>query len=125
VRKAAVQELARGWKDDPKTLPILKQLAQSDNDSDVRYSAVEELALGWKDEPEIFEWLGDIAAINYPFKRLYKSQDNPRKTALGIMLKQYPDRPKTLEILRDRFANDPDEQVRNFAQKQLAKLEKL
>ena len=41
------------------------------------------------------------------------------------MLKQYPDRPKTLEILRDRFANDPDEQVRKFAQKQLAKLEKL
>ena len=41
------------------------------------------------------------------------------------MLKQYSDRPKTLEILRDRFANDPDEQVRNFAHKQLAKLEKL
>jgi hypothetical protein len=49
----------------------------------------------------------------------------PGQTALEIMLKQYPDRPKTLEILRDRFANDPDEQVRKFAQKQLAKLEKL
>jgi hypothetical protein len=90
----------------------------------VRRAAVEELALGWKDEPGIFEWLGDIA-INHPFERQYSFQDNPRQAALEIMLKQYPDRPKTLEILRDRFANDPDEQVRNFAQKQLAKLEKL
>ena len=124
VRWAAVQELVGGWKDDPETLPWLKQMAQSDGNWAVRYAAVQELAQGWKDEPEIFEWLGDIA-INHPFERLYKSQDNPRKTALEIMLKQYPDRPKTLEILRDRFANDPDEQVRKFAQKQLAKLEKL
>jgi len=68
--------------------------------------------------------LGDIA-INYPFERKSKYYYNPRQTALKIMVKQYPDRPKTLEILRDRFANDPDEQVRKFAQKQLAKLEKL
>ncbi|WP_445251646.1 NACHT domain-containing protein [Microcoleus sp. LAD1_D1] len=124
VRWAAVQELAWGWKDDPETLPLLKQMAQSDDNWAVRYAAVQELAQGWKDEPEIFEWLGDIA-INHPFERLYKSQDNPRKTALEIMLKQYPDRPKTLEILRDRFAHDPDEQVRQFAQKKLTELEKL
>jgi hypothetical protein len=41
------------------------------------------------------------------------------------MVKQYPERPKTLEILRDRFANDPDEEVRNLAQKQLEKLENM
>jgi len=121
VRRTAVQELARGWKDDPETLPILKQLAQSDDNWDVRRAAVEELAQGWKDEPGIFEWLGDIA-LNHPFERKSDFQDNPRQTALEIMLKQYADRPKTLEILRDRFANDPDEQVRKFAQKQLAKL---
>jgi len=68
--------------------------------------------------------LCDIA-INHPFERQSKFQDNPRQTALKIMVKQYSDRPKTLEIIRDRFANDPDEKVRNFAQKQLAKLEKL
>ncbi|MBW3587535.1 MAG: HEAT repeat domain-containing protein, partial [Cyanobacteria bacterium 0813] len=124
VRWAAVQELARGWKDDPETLLWLKQMAQIYDNWAVRYAAVQELAQGWKDEPEIFEWLGDIA-INHPFERLYKSQDNPRKTALEIMLKQYPDRPQTLEILSDRFANDPDEQVRQFAQKKLTQLEKL
>jgi len=67
--------------------------------------------------------LCDIA-INHPFERESKFQDNPRQAALGIMVNQYSDRPKTLEILRDRFANDPDEQVRKFAQKLLAKLDK-
>jgi len=124
VRYLAVQELARGWKDDPETLPWLKQLAQSDDNWDVRYSAIQELARGWKDEPGIFEGLGDIA-INHPFKSKFNFPNNPRQTALEIMLKQYPDRPKTLEILRDRFANDPDEKVRKFAQKKLTKLEKL
>ena len=30
VRTKAVQELARGWKDDPETLPWLKERARSD-----------------------------------------------------------------------------------------------
>lgn len=90
----------------------------------MRFLALTELAYGWKDEPEIFEWFCDIA-INHSFERQYSFQGNPRQTALEIMLKQYSDRPKTLEILRDRFVNDPDEQVREFAEKQLAKLNKL
>ncbi|MEG4813629.1 HEAT repeat domain-containing protein, partial [Microcoleus sp. K5-D4] len=117
-------ELARGWKDDPETLPLLKQLAQSDDNWDVRYTAVQELAQGWKDEPGIFEWLGDIA-INHPFERKANFQNNPRQRALEIMVKQYPDRPQTLEILRDRLANDPDKKVRQFTQKKLTELEKL
>ncbi|MEG5068574.1 HEAT repeat domain-containing protein, partial [Microcoleus sp. B3-D2] len=113
-----------GWKDDPETLPWLKQLAQSDENSAVRFAAVQELAWGWKDEPGIFEWLGDIA-INHHFDRKFDWEENSRQTALEIMIEQYPDLPKTLEILRDRFAKDPDKQVRNFAQQALAELEKL
>ena len=103
---------------------MLKHLAQSDDNWAVRRAAVEELALGWKDEPGIFEWLGDIA-INHSFERQFDSPDYPRQTLLEIMLKQYPDRPKTLEILRDRFTNDPDEEVRQFAHEKLTELEKL
>ncbi|MEG4025290.1 HEAT repeat domain-containing protein [Microcoleus sp. S13C4] len=121
VRQTAVQELVRGWKDDPETLPWLKQCAQCDDNSAVRCAAVQELARGWKNDLKIFQWLCDIA-INDPFELQSKFQDNPRKAALEIMVKQYSDRPQTLEILRDRFANDPDKQVRNFALKQLAKL---
>ncbi|MEG4235127.1 HEAT repeat domain-containing protein [Microcoleus sp. Pol11C3] len=121
VRQTAVQELVRGWKDDPETLPWLKQCAQSDDNSAVRCAAVQELARGWKNDVTIFQWLCDIA-INDSFELQSKFQDNPRKAALEIMVKQYSDRPQTLEILRDRFAKDPDKQVRNFALKQLAKL---
>ncbi|MEG4323020.1 MULTISPECIES: HEAT repeat domain-containing protein [unclassified Microcoleus] len=123
VRSLAVEELVRGWKDDSETLPLLKNIAQHD-EWNVRITAVEELAIWWKDEVDIFEWLCDIA-INHPFEREGEFEDNHRQKALKIMIKQYPDRPKTLEILRDRFANDPDQQVRKFAEKQLAKLDKL
>jgi len=123
VRGAAVQELARGWKDDPETLLILKQCAQSDDHSAVRGAAVQELARGWKDEPGIFELLCDVA-INNPFEREYYSQGNPRQAALKAMIELYPDRPQSLEILRDRAQNDRDQKLREFAQKELAKLER-
>jgi len=123
VRRAAVQELARGWKDDPETLPILKQLAQSDDDGDVRRAAVRELARGWKDDPELFELLCDVA-INDPFDRKYILQNNPRQTALAAMIELYPDRPQTLELVRDRALNDSDETLRKFAQKKFAELER-
>jgi hypothetical protein len=61
VRQAAVQELARGWKDDPETLPLLKQLAQSDDNWAVRRAAVQELARGWKDDPETLPLLKQLA----------------------------------------------------------------
>jgi len=54
VRRAAVQELAQGWKEDPNTLPLLKQRLQSDDDKWVRFAAVQELAKGWKNEPWLF-----------------------------------------------------------------------
>ncbi|MEP6518697.1 HEAT repeat domain-containing protein [Microcoleus vaginatus] len=122
VRYAAVQEIARGWKDDPETLPWLKQRAQSDDDWNVRGAAVQEIARGWKDEPGIFELLCDVS-INHPFAREYDLQDNPRQIALTAMIELYPDRPETLELVRDRAQNDSDERLRKFAQKNLAKLE--
>ena len=61
VRMAAVQELARGWKDDPETLPTVKERARSDKNNDVRMAAVQELARGWKDDPETLPWLKERA----------------------------------------------------------------
>ena len=123
VRYTAVQALAQGWKDDPDTLTIIKQKAQSDDNSNVRYAAVQELARGWKDEPWMFEFLCNCA-INDPFVREKDWQDNPRQIALEIIIKQYPNHPQTLPLLQDRAENDPDEKVREFAQKKLAELEK-
>ena len=113
---SGVQEIAQEWKDDPATLPNLKQRAQSDDDKNVRQTAVEELARGWKDDAETLPIL----------KQLAQSDDNwgVRQTALAATIELYPDRPQTLELVRDRAQNDPDERLRKFAQKKLAKLER-
>jgi len=60
VRRSAMQELARGWKDDPQTLLILKARAQSDEVAYVRQSAARVLALGWKNDPAVQTFLNTI-----------------------------------------------------------------
>ncbi|MCY7384195.1 MAG: NACHT domain-containing protein, partial [Microcoleus sp. CAN_BIN18] len=61
IRIQAVAAVAGTWKDDPETLPILKQWTQSDDHSDVRRAAVQELAQGWKDHPETLPLLKQLA----------------------------------------------------------------
>ncbi|MBW4618324.1 MAG: HEAT repeat domain-containing protein [Cyanosarcina radialis HA8281-LM2] len=151
VRQAAIQELAKGWKSDPNTLSILKQRAQIDEDWDVRQTAIQEIAIRWKDTPGVFEFLCD-RAIKDPFKIAkgllgYMKQalinhvkskgsskgsknifdwveTNPRQTALEVIIEQYSDRhlPQILSLLSDRAANDPDEEVREFAEEKLEEL---
>lgn len=48
--------------------------------------------------------------------------NSPRQTALNVLVQRYPDHPKTRELLRDRAQNDNDEQLRDWATKQLEKL---
>jgi predicted NACHT family NTPase len=120
VRGVAVRELAKGWKDHPDTLPILKQRATSDDNWRVRGAAVQELANGWKNDSEIFELLYD-RTLNDPFERKEDWEDNPRQLALEAIIKQRPDSPQTLSLLRDRADNDSDEKLREFAKKKLEK----
>ena len=122
VRMVAVQELARGWKDDPDTLPWLKARAQNDENWAVRRAAVQELARGWKEVPGLFELWCDLT-LNDPFEREYDWQDNPRKIALNVLVQQYPHHPKTLKLLKDRVQNDNDEQFKKWVAEQLEKLE--
>ncbi|WP_414754584.1 HEAT repeat domain-containing protein [Anabaena sp. CCY 9910] len=118
VRQAALQELARGFKDDHDTLPILKKRAITDQHLDVRHTALQELTRSFKDDPSIFEVFYNCA-VNDPFTREYNFQINPRQLALETIIEQYPHHPQTLQLLRDRATNDPDEQVREFASKKL------
>ena len=61
VRQAAMQALARGWRDDSETLPWLKDRARNDLNLDVRHAAVRELARSWRDDPETLPLLKDCA----------------------------------------------------------------
>ena len=53
VRIAAIQGLARGWKDDPETLPLLRELATQDESTEVREAVVEELMRCWRDDSSV------------------------------------------------------------------------
>jgi hypothetical protein len=45
--------------------------------------------------------------------------ENSRSVTLKALLTYYLTHPKNLELLRDRATNDPDEQLREWAQEQL------
>ncbi|MFN6478684.1 opioid growth factor receptor-related protein, partial [Nostoc sp. DedQUE07] len=123
VRGAAVEELAQNFKDDPETKSILKERATQDDHEYVRGTAVQQLAKYFKYQSELFD-IYHNCAVNDSFERKEEDETNPRRIALEIIIKQFPQHDQILPLLRDRAQNDPDEQVREFAQKKLAQLEK-
>ena len=91
IRISAVQELARRWQKDADILPLLKQIARSDDNEYVRTTIMKELFKGWQDDPGIFEFLADCA-VSDPFvcseneiERIFET--NPRQTALDGIIK--------------------------------------
>jgi hypothetical protein len=82
----------------------------------------------WEKSPELLELLLEVSVKN-PFDVSSFSTsnsnlvDSPRRTAMIGLLTRYFTHPKTLELLRDRAINDPDEQLRKWAQEQLQRLE--
>ncbi|AFZ20782.1 HEAT repeat-containing protein [Allocoleopsis franciscana PCC 7113] len=121
-RYAALTAILNQYPDHPQTLPLLRDRAKNDPDWRVRSFLVRELARGWKNEPWMFEFLCNCA-LNDSFERKENWENNPRQVALDAIIKQYPDHPQTLPLLQDRAENDPDEKVREFANKKLAKIE--
>jgi HEAT repeats/NACHT domain len=111
VRHAAVAALAYGWKDDPDTLPIVKYRAQYDERWDVRYAAVLALSREWNDENQVFDFLCNLACSS-PLNKF-------RGLPIRAIIQNYPDRSEVLDLLVDRSKNDPDEQVRKYAEEQL------
>ncbi|WP_442942357.1 HEAT repeat domain-containing protein [Nostoc sp.] len=124
VRGAAVRALAQNFKDDPDTKTWLKERATQDDHEDVQGAAVRELAQHFKYQPELLE-IYYHCAVNNAFKDSHNPpiKPNPRRIALEIIIKQFPQHDQTLPLLRDRAENDPDEQVREYAQKKLKQLE--
>ncbi|QFS43329.1 HEAT repeat domain-containing protein [Nostoc sphaeroides] len=123
VRRAAVTGLANNFKDDADTKSWLKERATQDDHYNVRGASVTGLAKYFKYQPGLFD-IYHNCAVDDPFERKEEHETNPRRIALEIIIKQFPQHPQTLPLLRDRAENDPDEQVREFAQKKLAQLEK-
>ncbi|NET38271.1 MAG: NACHT domain-containing protein [Cyanothece sp. SIO1E1] len=121
-RQVAIYELATLYPEHPTTLRIIRDKAETDPDWQVRCQAIEKLNEIWEEEVEKIEFLKNCT-LRDPFMRdISYDEDNPRQIALDTLITNYPDYPKILDLLRDRAANDSDDQLRQWAQKQLEKL---
>ena len=112
IHIAAIQELARNWKDDPETVLIMKERIQSDENTKIRTTALQELAHGWKDDPDIFDWLKALAQDD-------KNKDI-RESAGRELVRGWKDNPETLSVLKHVFQNDDNHNVRSMAVQELA-----
>jgi len=108
----AVAAFAATWKDDPETLPWLKQRAESDDHPVVQKAAVQELAHGWKDDPETLRIL----------KQCVQSDDHPvvRQAAVQELARGWKDDPETLRILKQCVQSEHHPVIRLIAVEELA-----
>ena len=107
VRIAALQELARGWKNDSGTLHTLKDRTRFDEDDNVRRAAVQELARGWRDDP------GTLSVL----KELATSDESAivRRAAVEELARGWKDDPDTQTWLKHRARSDQDPSARSTA----------
>jgi hypothetical protein len=84
--------------------------------------SVQGLAKHFHDDSEVIDLICHVAEHD-PFTRQKMLSTNPRQTALEALFTHYRTHPKTLELLRDRAINDPDEQLREWAKEQIARME--
>lgn len=113
VRQAAIQELARGWKDNPDTLLILKECARSDEIHEVRRAAIQEVARGWKHDPDTLLYLKERSRTD----KHYVVQC----AAIQELARGWKDEPDTLLILKERARSDEIYDVRRAAIRELAR----
>jgi flavodoxin len=95
------------------------------DNEDVRKAAVQELGEGWLDQPGILVFLVSCF-LDDSALRPEEFRDASRLDSLSSMLEDKEGGltpTQRLDILQDRATHDPDEQVRHWAQGQLAKLE--
>jgi hypothetical protein len=107
VRRAAIHSISQICQDDPDILLLLRQY-QYDDILYVQLTA----AQSQEDRSQILDFL-------YNLDRDSDERINPRQAALKAIVENYPDRPEVLNLLLDRSNNDPDEQVRKYAEEQL------
>ena len=117
-RQAALETLIECYYDRPLILSFLMERAEVDADGRVRSFLLSKLADHWKDDPHVFSFLC-LRALEDPHISEKIKRPNPREASLKALFKNYPNHPKTIELLSDRATNDPDEQLRNWAQQQL------
>lgn len=115
--------LAEHYSSHPETAKVLLQKIEEDIDESARASLLSHLLRVWGVDSDSFHFLYAYV-VNHAFHpRLIHSSKNSKIHALYLLVENYAGNPKTLNLLRDCAASDPDEQLRQWAQEQLEKLE--
>jgi len=123
-RQAALETILDCYTEHPNALAFIMNRAENDSDGRVRSYILSKLPIYWEEEPSVFDFLCQ-RAVSDAYQTDEVKRLNPRKAALESLLTHYPTNLKTLELLRDRALNDPDEQLREWAKEQLAKWENI
>ncbi len=105
------------------TLPLLKERVRQDEEWIVRYAAVRGIADEFPTAPGIFELFCEVVETDRFAQQHLYDRRSPRFSALKALINHYPTHPKTVNLLLDRAINDPDEQLREWAQEQLQQIE--
>jgi GTPase SAR1 family protein len=113
LRMAAVEELARGWKDDAETLPIVKERARSDERPDVRRAAVQKLAQTWKDDAETLPILKERARSD--------ADPSVRNAAVHELARGWKEDTETLPWVKECARSNKHFDVRTAAVQELAR----
>src|SRR6476661_529767 len=113
IRTQAVSAIAYTWKDDPKTLPWLQQLAKFDEDYAVRRAAVQELARGWENDLKTLPILKQVAQSD--------KDSAVRQGAVQELARGWEHDPQTLPIFKQLAQFDDDSDLRYAAVKELAR----
>jgi predicted NACHT family NTPase len=113
IRTKAVVSVATTWKDDPETLPWLKQLATVDHNDYVRRAALQELARGFKDDPQTLPWLKQHATSDKDW--------TVRQAAVQELVRGFKDDHDILPIIQKLAITDNSEYVRQAAVQELAR----
>jgi predicted NACHT family NTPase len=113
IPRQAVAAVAATWKNDPETLPWLKERARTDDNLYVRQAAVQEIARGLKDDPETLPWLKECA----------RTDDNwdVRSAAVQEIARGLKDDPETLPWLKECARTDDNWDVRSAAVQEIAR----
>ena len=123
TRRNALISLRELW-ENAEVHEIFRSHAQKDSEASVRNAAFEALKRKLIENDELIEFFKECI-ISDCFRREFDLEKNPRQTALMILLDCYPKEPEVLQLLQDQATKDPDEQLRQWAQKQLEALEKV
>jgi hypothetical protein len=121
IFRVALQELRKisdNSDDNPEAFDILKNRLQDGSDPAIQALIIEALAYDSKVSPELLEIFCKAAKIT-PFSNVPNWDLHPQRASLKALITHYSAHPQTIALLHDRAINDPDEQLREWAQQQI------